>query len=169
MALVFGENNFRVLGFDIDDTKVKKLLDGNSYIHHLPSEKVNLLTKKGSFVPTSNFELLSEVDAIIICVPTPLATTREPDLSYIKSTAEQIALQLRKGQMVILESTTYPGSSADVLKPILETSGLKSGKEFYLAYSPEREDPGNANFATSGIPKVVGGDGQKALKAMCSL
>jgi UDP-N-acetyl-D-glucosamine dehydrogenase len=153
----FVHSGFRTLGFDVDATKVKKLLAGHSYIKHLPGEWIAACIAEGRFDPTSDLSRLGEPDALLICVPTPLSDTRDPDLSFVSSTAEKIARVLRPGQLVVLESTTYPGTTRDVVQPILETSGLKAGRDFYLAYSPEREDPGNPDFSASGIPKVVGG------------
>src|SRR5262245_43900654 len=153
----FIKAGFHTMGFDIDQSKVDRLLDGQSYIGHIPSDWIAEWIQSKRFVPTANMGLLKEPDAILICVPTPLSESRDPDLSYIESTARQIAAVLRQGQLIVLESTTYPGTTRDVLLPILETSGLKVGKDFFLAYSPEREDPGNPKFTASGIPKVVGG------------
>ena len=127
------------------------------------------MRRSGHLAATDDFARLGEVDAIILCVPTPLTRQREPDLSFIVSTTEAVAPHLRRGQLVVLESTTYPGTTREVMQPILERSGLRSGRDFFLAYSPEREDPGNADFATSDIPKVVGGDGPDALRLACAL
>ncbi|MBI3272103.1 MAG: nucleotide sugar dehydrogenase [Planctomycetes bacterium] len=158
LARVFCDGGFRVLGFDIDPSKVQALAEGRSYIKHIPSAKVaELVLERKVFSATTDFARLREVDAIIICVPTPLNRWREPDLSYIENTGRSIAPHLRAGQLVILESTTYPGTTDEILKPILEAGGLVAGKDFLLAFSPEREDPGNPNFSTDRIPKVVGG------------
>lgn len=148
---------FRTIGYDVDESKVKKLLAGQSYIAHLPSAWIADCIASGRFEPTADMKRLGEADALLICVPTPLNDSRDPDVSYIESTGRHIAAALRPGQLVVLESTTYPGTTRDVLLPILEQSGLKVGRDFYLAYSPEREDPGNPNYTASGIPKVVGG------------
>jgi len=169
LALTFAGQGFHAVGFDIDETKVDKLMGGESYIRHLPADATTKLINSGKFTPTADFARLADVDAIIICVPTPLSDDRDPDLSYVESTARSIAPHLRKDQLVVLESTTYPGSCETVLKPILESGGLRSGIDFYLAYSPEREDPGNPDYATAGIPKVVGGDGDAALKLACAM
>jgi UDP-N-acetyl-D-glucosamine dehydrogenase len=169
LALTFASQGFRALGLDIDETKVDKLMGGESYIRHLPAEATTKLINSGHFIPTGDFARLAEVDAIIICVPTPLGDNRDPDLSYVESTARSIAPHLQKDQLVVLESTTYPGSCETVLKPILESGGLKSGTDFYLAYSPEREDPGNPDHATAVIPKVVGGDGIAARELACAM
>lgn len=154
---------FKITGFDIDARRVDQINRGESFIKHIPTEAINEAVKGGRFVATTDFDKLKDVDAIIIAVPTPLSKQREPDLSYVESTADAIAPRLRKGQLVVLESTTWPGTTDEVMRPRLEKSGLKSGVDFFLAFSPEREDPGNKDFSTSSIPKVVGGDGQDAL------
>jgi UDP-N-acetyl-D-glucosamine dehydrogenase len=157
LAETFAWGGYPVLGFDIDETKVSKLLRGESYIGHICPERVEELVNSGRFDATNDPARIIEADAIIICVPTPLGEAREPDLSYIIRTGETIRPFLRAGQLIVLESTTYPGTTEDLLRPILEESGLKAGEGFFLAYSPEREDPGNRDFATRNIPKVVGG------------
>ncbi len=148
---------FPVTGFDVDSKKVEMLGRGESYLKTIPKEQVQELTGSGKFRATTDFAGLAGVDCIIICVPTPLTPQREPDLSYIINTGESIQTHLRKGQLVILESTTWPGTTDEVLAPILEKSGLACGKDFFLAFSPEREDPGNRQYTTRTIPKVVGG------------
>jgi UDP-N-acetyl-D-glucosamine dehydrogenase len=153
---------YRVLGFDRDDGKITLLERGRSYIRHIPNDAIAALVGNGSFEATTDMSRLAEADVVIICVPTPLTPNREPDLSHVIATAETIAHHLRRGQLVILESTTYPGTTCDVLRPILERSGLRSGADFFLAYSPEREDPGNPQYKTAQIPKVIGGDGATA-------
>jgi len=158
-----------VIGFDIDEEKVARLKKGESYIGHISGDLVLELAESGRFEATTDFSRLSEPDAIVICVPTPLGRGRTPDLSYVERTAETIAEHMREGQLVSLESTTYPGTTEEVLKPILERSGLKSGKDFLVAFSPEREDPGNPKFSAGNIPKVVGGDGPEAVKAAVEL
>ena len=145
------------IGFDVDQRKVDMLNAGQSYIKHIDGLAVSEWLEKGMFEPTSDMNRLGEADALLICVPTPLNDSRDPDLAYVEGTAESISKTLRPGQMVVLESTTYPTTTRDVLQPILEKSGLKAGQDFYLAYSPEREDPGNPDFSAAGIPKVVGG------------
>jgi UDP-N-acetyl-D-glucosamine dehydrogenase len=157
LAETFAWGGYPVTGFDIDAEKVKRLRMGQSYIGHIASERVADLIRSDRFEPTSDPARLADADAIIICVPTPLTETRDPDLSYITGTGELIRRHLRPGQLVVLESTTYPGTTEDVLRPILEQSGLVAGRDFFLAYSPEREDPGNKSFSTRSIPKVVGG------------
>ncbi len=158
-----------VIGFDVNEKKVNKLLSGKSYIDTIEDEVIQGFLDDGKFDVTTDFSRLKEADALLMCVPTPLTKQREPDLSYVVKTTEMILPYLRKGQIVILESTTWPGTMSEIVKPILEKSGLKSGVDFYLAYSPEREDPGNIDFSTSVIPKVVGGDGDEALKLALSL
>lgn len=149
---------YRVVGFDVDPAKIEKLTRGESYIGNIHNDKVSSFVKDGAFSPTADYARLAEVDAIVMCVPTPLNKNREPDMTYIERTGEAIAKHLKAGQIVVLESTTYPGTTEDVLRPILEQgSGLVAGQDFYLAFSPEREDPGNAKYHTSVIPKVVGG------------
>ena len=152
----FWQAGVKVLGFDIDAAKVEKLAGGTSYISHFAAAKVCTMTGSGRFRATSDFSELAEADAVLICVPTPLNATREPDLTAVISTAEAIAAYLRPQQLVVLESTTYPGTTAEVVLPILQKSGLKAGRDFYLAFSPEREDPGS-KIETHTIPKVVGG------------
>ncbi len=153
---------YRVLGFDIFAPRVNELNRGESSIKHIPGSLVASAVGSGQFEATTDFDRLHEPDAILICVPTPLSRHREPDLSYVVDTTRAIAQRLRKGQLVVLESTTYPGTTDEVMRPILEETGLKSGVDFFLAFSPEREDPGNPEFGTSTIPKVVGGDGPVA-------
>jgi UDP-N-acetyl-D-glucosamine dehydrogenase len=152
-----------VTGFDIDVAKADTLATGKSYIKHISDADVQELGASGRFRATSDFAKLAEMDAILICVPTPLTAHLEPDLTYVEATTATIAEHLRPGQLIILESTTYPGTTVEVCRPILEAGGLISGKDFFLAFSPEREDPGNIDFSTSRIPKVVGGDGPIAL------
>jgi UDP-N-acetyl-D-glucosamine dehydrogenase len=157
VALSYAEAGFQVLGFDIDAKKVEQLLAGHCYIRHLdPDRLVRALTAE-SFGATADFSRLGEPDVVIICVPTPLDRYRQPDLSYIEATADHLAATLRPGQLIILESTTYPGTTEEILVARLETSGLRCGEDFFVAYSPEREDPGNEDFTTTSIAKVVGG------------
>ncbi len=153
----FVDAGFRTMGFDVDQTKVDRLLAGESYIGHIAPEWITECLEKKSFQPTSDMARLAEADCLLICVPTPLSDSRDPDLSYVEATARQIAEVIRPGQLVVLESTTYPGTTRDVILPILQAPGLKLGSEFFVAYSPEREDPGNPDYTASGIPKVVGG------------
>jgi UDP-N-acetyl-D-glucosamine dehydrogenase len=157
LARAFAVKKFRTMGFDIDPSKVEKLNRGETYLKTMPAEKVKEMRKLGTFEATTDFPRLAECDAIIICVPTPLTKTMDPDLSYVVSSVRSVAKALRKGQLVVLESTTYPGTTDEVAKPLLEEKGLVCGRDFFLAFSPEREDPGNKNFETTIIPKVVGG------------
>jgi UDP-N-acetyl-D-glucosamine dehydrogenase len=163
LALTATEAGFSVTGFDIDAQKVASLNSGQSYIAHIPPSEVQRAVESERFAAISDFAELQKLDLILVCVPTPLTVQREPDMTYVTSTAEQIAEHIRPGHLVVFESTTYPGTTAGLIRPILERGGLKSGHDFYLAYSPEREDPGNADFSTKRIPKVVGGDGPEAL------
>ncbi len=160
----FIRKGFNTIGFDVDEGKVEKLLSGSSYIKHIPSDWIASWIKDKKFVPTSDMQRLSEPDALLICVPTPLSDSRDPDLTYVESTARKIAAALRPGQLVVLESTTYPGTTRDVVVPILSESGLRPGEDFFVAYSPEREDPGNPDYTASGIPKVVGGWDSRSLE-----
>ena len=164
LVQAFWAEGFNVCGFDTDPEKIKKLKAGESYIRHIPSERVARLNASDRFTASDDFNGLSDVDAMLICVPTPLKAGQQPDMQYVTDTAEAIATRLRPTQLVILESTTYPGTTVGEIQPILERGGLRSRKDFYLAYSPEREDPGNPDFGTAGIPKVVGGDGSTALQ-----
>lgn len=156
LALRFSEEGYSVVGFDIDDFKVKRISEGQSYIEHIPSAAVQAAVSK-RFSATTDFKEISKVDAIILCVPTPLNKYREPDLSFVLDTMDSIVPHLRKGQVVSLESTTYPGTTDEELKPRIESRGFKVGEDVFLVFSPEREDPGNPNFSTRTIPKVVGG------------
>ncbi len=167
LAMEFCGAGFQVIGFDTDEKKVEMLKKGHSYIKHISEEKLKeVLT---NFKPTSDFSILKEVDCIIICVPTPLGKHREPNMTYVFNTGEIISKYLRKGQLVVLESTTYPGTTDGDLREILERSGLKAGEDFFLAFSPEREDPGNKQFSTSKIPKIVGGYSKKCLEVAKNL
>ena len=157
LALAFCQRDFKVLGFDVDADKTGHLNRGESYIEHIGAEAIRSAVEAERLAATTDLKRLGEPDVILICVPTPLTPQREPDLSYLNETAEQIARALRRGQLVVLESTTYPGTTDELLRRQLETSGLRCGEDFFLAYSPEREDPGNPEFATASIPKVVGG------------
>lgn len=152
------DHGLHTIGFDIDPEKPEMLSEGRSYLKHIDAATIVKANASGSFVATSDFDRLAEPDVLVICVPTPLTRHREPDLSYLISTSEEIAKRLRRGQMVVLESTTYPGTTDEVMRPILEAGGLKANEDFFLAFSPEREDPGNEMYSTSTIPKVVGAD-----------
>jgi UDP-N-acetyl-D-glucosamine dehydrogenase len=163
LALAFIEKGYRVLGFDVDPAKVEALREGQSYIKHLDPARVVAAAGTGRFAATTDFGRLDEPDAILVCVPTPLTAQREPDMSYVIGSAQKIRDRLRRGQLVVLESTTYPGTTDELVLGILEQSGLRMGQDFYLAFSPEREDPGNRDFSTTTIPKVVGGVDQTSL------
>lgn len=169
LARTFCGAGFRTLGFDIDQRKVDMLNAGKSYIKHIPNSTIKQLCSAGRFKASSRSRDLRACDALIICVPTPLSKMRDPDMSYVIQTTETVAGELQKGQLVALESTTYPGTTRELLKPILEGSGLKAGKDFFLAYSPEREDPGRKDFTTETITKLVGGYDPKSLKVASAL
>jgi UDP-N-acetyl-D-glucosamine dehydrogenase len=156
LAEAFLSVGFRVLGFDIDSAKINAITAGKTYIAHIPDDRIAAMMATGRLEVTSDEARLAAADALLMCVPTPLNIHREPDISYVRHTTEMIARHLRPGQLVVLESTTYPGTSDEVVQVILETTGLKAGVDFAIAYSPEREDPGNIDFSTSSIPKVVG-------------
>ena len=156
LMLRYTDAGFRVLGFDIDTFKTGRLNAGESYIEHIPSEKIAAARQKG-FEATDDFSRIAEADAVILCVPTPLNKYREPDISFVTGTTDAVKPYLRAGQVLSLESTTYPGTTEEELLPRVEASGLKAGRDIFLVYSPEREDPGNPNFETRTIPKVVGG------------
>jgi UDP-N-acetyl-D-glucosamine dehydrogenase len=166
----FHEKEMPVLGFDVDEKKVECIKNGVPYIKHLGENMMQVLAKSDRCDATSDFSRMPEADALLMCVPTPLNHHREPDMTYVEQTTRTVAKHLRKGQLVILESTTYPGTTEELIIPLLEEkSGLVSGEDFYVAYSPEREDPGNENFNTAGIPKVVGGHGEDAIRLACAM
>ena len=165
----FQNAGFRTMGFDVDPHKVEMLKAGKSYIKHIDSAMIGRWLAEKRFEPTADMSRLKEADALLICVPTPLNESRDPDLRYIESTAESIAKSLRPGQLVVLESTTYPTTTRDVVLPILDRTGLKAGKDYFLAFSPEREDPGNPDFSASRIPKVVGGYDALCGQIACAL
>ena len=162
LARAFVDEGLATIGFDIDPTKINRLAAGESYIHPIDVAPLTAGMASGLFEATADFSHLSRCDAVLICVPTPLTPQREPDLRYVEGTARTIAAHLRPGQLIVLESTTYPGTTRDVVRPILDATGLTSGRDYFLAYSPEREDPGNADHSVRRIPKVVGGDGDRA-------
>jgi UDP-N-acetyl-D-glucosamine dehydrogenase len=168
LMLRYCEVGYKVLGFDIDQSKVDILLDGKSYIEHIPEQAIQNAVAKG-FEPTTNFSRASEADALILCVPTPLNKYREPDLSFVLDTTDSLVPYLRSEQVVSLESTTYPGTTDEELLPRLESYGLKVGKDIFLVYSPEREDPGNPDFTTRTIPKVCGGHTPSCLEVGLAL
>jgi UDP-N-acetyl-D-glucosamine dehydrogenase len=180
LALRFAETGQRVMGFDTDPSKIEKLNAGQSYIQHIPADKIAEHVKSGRFGATTDFTKLRDMDAVLICVPTPLDERREPDLSYVEQTALSIGPNLQRGQLIVLESTTYPGTTEELVQPILERGGLKcpvtrgEGSEnvatdYYLAFSPEREDPGNKQYGLAQIPKVVGGTNPPSARAAANL
>src|SRR5437763_9020681 len=158
LSLQFAESGLRVIGLDVDEFKITALQSGRSYIKHIAEERVGDVVKKGAFIPSVEMARVSQADAVILCVPTPLTKTREPDLSYVLDTGRAIAPHLRRGTVVVLESTTYPGTTDEDFRAVLEQgSGMKAGEGFHLAFSPEREDPGNPESKVAKIPKIVGG------------
>ena len=166
----FHSNDMPVLGFDIEKEKIKCIHEGEPYIKHLGKEMMQTLAASERCDATTDFNRLSEADALLLCVPTPLDHHREPDMQYVEKTCLTVGEHLREGQLVILESTTYPGTTEELIIPILESkSGLTAGEDFYVAYSPEREDPGNVNFDTGSIPKVVGGHTKEGIELACAL
>jgi UDP-N-acetyl-D-glucosamine dehydrogenase len=164
LLMEFVEQGFKTIGFDVDSRKVDKLNAGKSYIKHIDEGRVKKVQDSKIFEATTDFGRIKEVDCILICVPTPLNKYREPDMSYIVNTAKVLARNIRKDQFIVLESSTYPGTTEEVLKPILEESGLKGDVDFWIAFSPEREDPNNPNFNTHTIPKVIGANTDYARK-----
>ncbi len=169
LALAAVRGGFPVVGFDIDESRVALLNRGQSGIKHIPGEPIASALAARRFRATGSMDELAVPDAILIAVPTPLSRQREPDLTFVEKSTHAIAKRLRAGQLVVLESTTWPGTTREVMQPILESSGLRAGSDFYLAFSPEREDPGNASFSTSTIPKIVGADDPDSLKIACAL
>lgn len=183
LGLEFAEKEFNVLGFDLDESKIEAISNGRTYIKHIPSERIKKSVDAGYLKATTDFSRLPEVDAIIICVPTPLDNHREPDMSYVEGTAKTIQKYLRKGQLVTLESTTYPGTTEELLLPLFENAerlqmtlsdseandSFSVGSDFFLAYSPEREDPNNKNYNTQTIPKVIGGITENCLEVSQAL
>jgi len=169
LSLAACRAGFQVLGYDVSQERVDRLNAGKSPLQHVGEAKIAAARRQDRFKATCDFRQLSEMNALLICVPTPLGPHREPDLSFVEETSRNIASHLQPGQLVVLESTTYPGTTREVVKPVLETSGLRSGADFFLAYSPEREDPGNLDFDTSRIPKIIAGDGEIALALASAL
>jgi UDP-N-acetyl-D-glucosamine dehydrogenase len=157
LAIHFGQQGFKVMGFDLDTRKIDRLLHGESYIKHVPHKPIQDMIDLKQFDATIDFNRLVEADCILICVPTPLTDKMEPELTYLMETTETISQHLRNGQLIVLESTTYPGTTEEMMLPRLQTGDLKVGRDFFLAFSPEREDPGNPKYNSSNIPKVVGG------------
>jgi UDP-N-acetyl-D-glucosamine dehydrogenase len=169
LAIEFAKAGLTVVGVDLDTRKIEALSKGESYIGDVAQKDVAEMVKAGRFRATTDFSVLSDVDTINICVPTPLRKTKDPDLSYIVASVEEIAKYFKAGQLIILESTTYPGTTDEVVQPMLEAKGLKAGTDFFLAFSPERVDPGNPQFHTGNIPKVVGGVNQASNDAAVAL
>jgi UDP-N-acetyl-D-glucosamine dehydrogenase len=169
LLMEFVEQGFKSIGFDIDPMKVEKLNAGESYIKHIGEDRVKKMRDTNLFEATTDFGRIPEADAILICVPTPLTRHREPDLSYITGTAETLSKHIRKGQLIVLESSTFPGTTEEVLKPILEKSGLKGDRDFWVGFSPEREDPNNPKYNTRTIPKVVGANNEYARELITAL
>lgn len=165
----FVNTGFKSIGFDVDQNKVDQLQAGQSYIQHIPSTTVSNWLEKKQFEATTDLSRMKEADALLICVPTPLTSSRDPDLTYVEKTTEAIAESLRPDQLIVLESTTYPTTTRDVMLPILDSKSLTIGEDYYLAYSPEREDPGNPDFSAAGIPKVVGGMDENSLRVAVAL
>jgi len=169
LSLAFAEKGHAVIGFDIDESKIAVLIKGKSYIKHIGEERIKKVVDLKKLIVTTNFEAISKVDAVIICVPTPLNKYREPDLSFVVSTIDRILPFLCKGQVISLESSTYPGTTEEELRTKIESKGMVIGEDIYLVYSPEREDPGNTIYHTQNIPKVVGGSTPACLDAGVSL
>jgi UDP-N-acetyl-D-glucosamine dehydrogenase len=165
LAIEFARAGFPVVGYDVDQKKVADLMAGRSYIPDVPSAHLAEVLKSGKFMATTDPKRLGDVDIIDICVPTPLRKTKDPDMTYVVQAVEVTAAVLRKGQLIILESTTYPGTTVEVVQPTLAAKGFKPGVDFYLAFSPERVDPGNPNYQTKNIPKVVGGINEDSTRA----
>ncbi|MFN7401032.1 MAG: nucleotide sugar dehydrogenase [Alphaproteobacteria bacterium] len=164
LAIATHAKGFDVVAFDVDEAKIKKLNAGKSYLKGIRDEEIDAMVKAGRFHASADAAALKAADALIMCVPTPLTKNREPNMSYVEATTQTIASILRPGQLVVLESTTYPGTTKEVMTPMLEATGLKAGVDFFVAYSPEREDPGNGFFSTHSIPKVVGADDAASLQ-----
>ncbi len=169
LLIEYVKTGFHCLGFDIDDRKIESLEAGKTYIKHIPDREITAMKKSGLFQATSDFSRLPEADCIIVAVPTPLDKHQQPDLSYIENTSRTIATYLRAGQLVVLESSTWPGTTMEAMKPLLEESGLTYAKDFYLAFSPEREDPNNPKYSTRTIPKVVGANDEKSRRYALAL
>ena len=169
LAVELAHAGFHVTGFDVDDRKTSQIMAGKSYIPDVPDADLAACVKSGKLKATTDMKQLGAMDAIDICVPTPLRKTKDPDLSYVVMAVEAVAATLRKGQLVILESTTYPGTTDEVVQPMLEKTGLKADEDFFLAFSPERVDPGNQQFNTKNIPKIVGGMGPNSTEVASAM
>ena len=162
LGIAFARAGFPVLGLDVDGGRCERLMRGESYIRHVPGEPLGELVRSGKLTASTDFSRAAELDCVLVCVPTPLTAAREPDMQFVVAAGEALAPHVRPGQLFVLESTTWPGTTDEVLRPILERNGLRAGVDFHLAFSPEREDPGNARFDTRTIPKVVGADDAQA-------
>ena len=169
LSVEFARAGIHVTGIDIDGNKIDAIRSGESYVRDVPSSTVRKLVEEGTFSATSEFDVLAEKDAVIICVPTPLSKTKDPDLSLVINAATEIAKRLRPGQLIVLESTTYPGTTEELILPRLKESGLRVGEGFFLAFSPERVDPGNTTWNTRNTPKIIGGTTPNCLEAACAL
>ncbi len=169
LAVEFANQGFEVTGFDVDPSKASMINAGRSYIPDVPEAELGAAVRAGKLTATADMSQLGAMDAIDICVPTPLRKTKDPDLSYVVKAVEAVAATLKRGQLIILESTTYPGTTDEVVQPMLEAKGLKADRDFFLAFSPERVDPGNLQFHTKNIPKIVGGVGEPSTQAACAL
>lgn len=169
LAVAFAEKGYRIYGFDVQENKVVQVNRGESYIEDVKSADLQKVIKDGNLSATADKDILNKADVIILCVPTPLDKNKQPDISYIEATSDNVAQRLRKGQMIILESTTYPGTTREVILPKLEKTGLKVGSDFYLVFSPERVDPGNKKYQVTNIPKVVGGITPKCTELAAAL
>ena len=169
LAVEKAKAGFKTIGFDVQQSKVDQVNSGHNYIGDVVDSDLAMLVENGMLQATSDFSRISEVDFVAICVPTPLDAHQQPDISYVRSSAESIAKHLHRGMMVVLESTTYPGTTEELIKPILESTGLKCGEDFYLGFSPERVDPGNAVYKTKNTPKVVGGLGADASEVISAM
>lgn len=169
LAVEMAEAGYRTIGFDVQRKKVDAVNAGQNYIGDIVGNTLKEVVEEGKLSATSDFGFIRDVDAVLICVPTPLDQYQQPDISYVKNSTESVARHLHRGMLVVLESTTYPGTTEELLKPILESSGLRCGEDFYLAFSPERVDPGNKTYRTKNTPKVVGGVGQEATAVAAAL
>ena len=167
LSLNFSSNGVKVIGFDVDIKKIESISKGESYINHIESGIIKTLREKELFIATNEFRMIESVDVIILCVPTPLNKYKEPDMSFILDTLDSIKPYLKKNQVLSLESTTYPGTTDELLKPMLESLGFRIGSDFFLVYSPEREDPGNPSFSNHNIPKIISGITKNSANAPC--
>ncbi|MEH7380608.1 nucleotide sugar dehydrogenase [Bacillus sp. JJ1533] len=169
LSLLFADNGFKVIGIDSDESKIEKLNNGISYLPDIKDQELQEVIKGGKLTGTVDYDIVKSLDVIIVCVPTPLTSYKTPNLSYLKTVARELAPRIRKGQLIILESSTFPGTTKEVFQPLLEKDGLKAGEDFFLAYSPERIDPGNKKYKVSEIPKIVSGVSSNCLKKICNL